>query len=465
MIPILPLKGWRKNGDTPFEIVAGDNDVEMRHVDENSLEKHRFLPQVDTVKTIKPILYISYDGLTDPLGRSQVLPYLTGCAREGHRIHVLSCEKPDRLASDWKPVQAICSDAGIKWHPLHYHKRPSVISTAFDLAMLRRAAKQLHRRHGYGLVHCRSYIPAAAGLRLKRKFRVPMLFDMRGFWPEEKTESLRWDLSKPLFRLVYRHFKRLESSLLRSADRIVSLTDAGKAELLRRPELAGRGYVVTVIPCCVDFGHFSLAGLGPRTAARSALGIRPDAPVLAYLGSLGGNYMLGEMLDFFKLYRHRNPGAVFLFVTQDSAEAIGREAAERGIPPEELVIRAASRDDVPRLLAAADVGVAFKQPSFSAKGCSPTKMGEMLAVGLPFIANAGVGDVASIIESTECGAIVERFDAENYAQALDKIEKCNVLPQERRKRAIAICDVELGINRYDAIYRSLSIANSTRRRL
>src|SRR4051794_20204501 len=43
------------------------------------------------------VLYITYDGLTDPLGRSQVLPYLTGLAERGHRITVLSCEKPERM--------------------------------------------------------------------------------------------------------------------------------------------------------------------------------------------------------------------------------------------------------------------------------------------------------------------------------------------------------------------------------
>ena len=52
------------------------------------------------------VLYITYDGLTDPLGQSQVLPYLLGTAEDGHEITVLSFEKPDRFAllgSDVEP--------------------------------------------------------------------------------------------------------------------------------------------------------------------------------------------------------------------------------------------------------------------------------------------------------------------------------------------------------------------------
>ena len=406
-----------------------------------------------------PILYISYDGLTDPLGRSQILPYLRGLAGRGHAIHVLACEKPDKFERDRAAVAALCREAGIAWHPLRYHKRPPVLSTAYDLTQLRRAAVRLHRKHRFALTHCRSYIPAVVGLHLKRAHGVRLVFDMRGFWPEEKTEGKSWDLANPIFRLVYRHFKRLERKLLEHSDAIVSLTEAGKQELLRRPELRGEGERVTVIPCCVDFRHFPLADVGARQAARTALGIAAEAPVLAYLGSLGGNYMLDEMLEFFLLYRARNPGALFLFVTQGDPVSIRSAARQRSIDDDELAIRAAGRDEVPGLLAAADVGIAFKQPSFSALGCSPTKMGEMLAVGLPFVANAGVGDVADIIGRTGCGVAIEAFSDESYAAALDELGRSAVTAEERRTSALGCFDVELGIERYDRIYRQLSTAN------
>ena len=44
------------------------------------------------MKKIK-VLYITYDGLTDPLGQSQILPYLTKIANKNIYIDILSFEK------------------------------------------------------------------------------------------------------------------------------------------------------------------------------------------------------------------------------------------------------------------------------------------------------------------------------------------------------------------------------------
>ncbi len=402
------------------------------------------------------VLYITYDGLTDPLGRSQVLPYLTGLSRLGHRIAILSCEKPEREARDGARIRAICEAAGIEWHPIRYHKSPPILSSAWAARALRGPAGRLHRRERLDIVHCRSYIAAAAGLALKHRHGVRFLFDMRGFWPDEKVEGDSWRLSNPLFRTVYLHFKRLEASLLEGADHIVSLTHEGKRQLLTRPQLQPSGPEITVIPCCVDFEHFPLVAPSDREAGRRALGIAPEPNVLVYLGSLGSWYMLDEMLDFFREMLAREPGAVFLFVTQDPPEPIRAAARARGVSGDRLVIRPASREEVPLFMAGADVGIFFIRPVFSKKASSPTKMGEMLALGLPLVTNAGVGDVAEIVEETGCGVAIDRFDEDAYRAALDSIEAIERAPERQREKALPWFDVEIGIARYDSVYRQLA---------
>ena len=401
------------------------------------------------------MLYITYDGLTDPLGQSQVLPYLVGLARRGHRITVLSCEKPARMTAIGDRIGQLCADAGIGWHALRYHKRPPILSSALDAAALQRAALKLDRRERFDLVHCRSYIPARAGLALKRRFGVKLLFDMRGFWPDEKVEGGNWPLSNPLYAAVYRYFKSLETRLLRGADQIISLTEAGKAQLLTRPELAKDPAPVTVIPCCVDFAHFPLTTAASRSAARQGLGIGKDEPLLAYLGSLGAWYMLDQMLDFFKAYASRRAGARFLFVTPDDPQPIRAAASARGVDPDRLIIRSATRDEVPELLAAADLGIFFIRPVFSKTASSPTKMGEMLAVGLPIVTNGGVGDVAALVEDIGCGIAIRDFTDESYASALDRLDTLDGSPGDRRGRALPWFDVNLGIERYNRVYRDL----------
>lgn len=400
------------------------------------------------------VLYITYDGLTDPLGRSQVLPYLQGCAALGHRITILSCEKPERFRLGRSTVQDLCSAANIDWHPLSYHKRPPVLSTVHDVWKLGRIAAALHRERRFDLVHCRSYISAIAGLRLKRRAHVPLLFDMRGFWPEEKTEGGAWNLYNPLYRRVYAYFKRLELDLLRESDHIVSLTEAAKSQLLSRPECAGQPDRISVIPCCVDFDHFPLAERF-RDEARTQLGIESGARVLGYLGSLGGNYMLDEMLDFFRAYARHYPAAVFLFVTVENPQSIREAAGLRGVDPERIVIRAAGREEVPATIAAADAGIAFKQPSFSALACSPTKLGEMLAMGIPVVANSGVGDVENVIHETEGGTVITGFDEQSYTSAVDRIAALSAASAKISRAARTIFALEGGVGAYDSIYQAI----------
>src|SRR5436190_549502 len=99
-------------------------------------------------------LYLSYDGMCDPLGGSQVLPYLIGLAKLGHRISLISFEKPERSADERTAIAQICTKTGISWHPLAYHKRPPLLSSMYDVRRMQRLAARLHRRQPFDLVHC-----------------------------------------------------------------------------------------------------------------------------------------------------------------------------------------------------------------------------------------------------------------------------------------------------------------------
>ena len=399
------------------------------------------------------VLYLSYDGMTDPLGGSQVMPYLVGLAALGHRITLISLEKPAASKEARAQVHDQCAAAGIEWHMQTYHNRVPIASSANNVSRLTRAARTILENVPHDVIHCRSYMAALSGLALKRRFEVCFLFDMRGFWAEERLEGGGW--GHPPFGMVYRYFKRRERDFFREADAIVCLTRAARDQMAARP-LGNRPVAeVSVIPCCVDFTHFALPSVAHRNVTRDELGLSADATVVGYLGSLGGNYMLDEMLRLFVAVRDRRPGARLLFVTHNAPTEILEAARMQGIADKEVIIRSATRDEVPRLIAAADFGVAFKQPSFSAVACSPTKLGEMLALGLPMVVNSGVGDVAALARDSEAAILVERFDADALSKAAEDVLKLTIDRGTIRAAARRWFELGDGIVAFDAIYRSL----------
>ena len=113
---------------------------------------------------MKNVLFISYDGMTDPLGQSQVIPYLQGLSKHGYCIYLLSCEKKEVFHQKKSDIQKILSNAGINWTALYYTKKPPVISTMIDIVKLQRAAKKIHLAHHIDMVHTRPGIPSLVGM-------------------------------------------------------------------------------------------------------------------------------------------------------------------------------------------------------------------------------------------------------------------------------------------------------------
>ena len=403
--------------------------------------------------TGRRVLYLTYDGLTDPLGQSQVLPYLKGLAARGHSITIISCEKAEARAVRGEAVANDCQKAGIEWHALPYRKRPPVISTLVDLSQMRRLAIRLNRQLAFDIVHCRSYLTALVGRALQRRAGASFVFDMRGFWIDERIERGIWPRDHLVYRAIAAWFRKREKEFFASADAIVSLTQAARSELTRR---GGEKWAekTRVIPCCVDLAHFNPGRAQMRAEGRALLNLDDDAPVLLYLGSLGGAYPLAPVLRFFRSWADGRREARLLFVTRHlETEIRGHpDAAELG---EQIIIRAAERKQVPLLVATADAGLSFILPSFCAIASSPTKVGEMLAMGVPVAANAGVGDMALIMREPAAGLLLaDLSDAAVDAGA----SAMRVLKTEASAtRAIAERSFALdgGIDAYDSIYRSL----------
>ena len=100
---------------------------------------------------------MSYDGALDPLGASQVVPYLIGLAARGVAITLITFEKPERWAqADGRlAMQRRLEACGIRWRPLRYHKWPRLAGTLRDIVAGSRAIACEAARSAPALIHCR----------------------------------------------------------------------------------------------------------------------------------------------------------------------------------------------------------------------------------------------------------------------------------------------------------------------
>jgi glycosyltransferase involved in cell wall biosynthesis len=388
--------------------------------------------------------------MTDPLGQSQVLPYLKGLALEGYEFTILSFEKPDRYEKEKSTITNLCKASKTKWNPLTFHTNPPILSKAYDRWKMKRVAESLHSKNNYSIVHCRSYAASEVGLFLKNKYGIRFLFDMRGFWADEKKDGGQWPQSSFLYRKIYEHYKKKEKSFVQLADHIISLTYAGKKEI-ETWSFYNTNIPITVIPCCADMNHFTLTDNDQKKKYRASLNLPQESFVVSYLGSIGAWYLLDEMFQLFIQIKIKYPKALFFFISHSNPSIITNRAAELGINASNIIIKEANRSEVPSFLKTSDITLSFIKPVYSKLSSSPTKLGEVMGMGIPVITNSGVGDVAEIV--TGRGIVLHDFSKSSLENAVNDIpELLQINSEEIRNRSLEWFDLEKGVQKYIQVY-------------
>ncbi len=277
---------------------------------------------------------------------------------------------------------------------------------------------------------------------------------MRGFWADEKVDAGAWNLNNPLYRMIYKFFKRRERDFIHESDHIVGLTFKGIDEMLSWKHVKKRRECVTVIPCCVDAGLFDPASLdqGKKENLQQGLGIDNNDVVISYLGSIGTWYMLDEMLNFFICFKSIEPAAKFVFITQDEHERIRNTARSKGINKSDIIIRPAKRAEVPVVLSLSNYSLFFIRPSYSKISSSPTKQGEIMAMGIPVICNSGVGDTDMIVQKYHSGILVSDVTNEGYENSIKNLLATSFHSTEIRNGALDFFSLDKGLEKYSNVY-------------
>ncbi len=403
------------------------------------------------------ILFITYDGLSDPLGQSQVLTYMVGLANLGYEVTIISTEKKSAQHS-LQGIGNLLKENNITWYSISYTKNPPVFSTLYDCVKLHLLARRLCRKEQFDIVHSRSYIPALIGIQLKFSFGIKFIFDMRGFYADERIDGRIWKQSSLVYRILYRFFKRQEQRFLSNADYSICLTDKAKREILGWKIIPGQPIPIKVIPCCANMTIFDRGSISDeqKRNLRDKTRLSESDFILMYSGAIGTWYMLEEMFDFFKRLLIVRP-AKFMFITYDNPENILRIARKKGIDENLIRIVKARHTEVPGLLSISDLAIFFIKPLYSKMASSPAKQGEIMSMGIPIICNSNIGDSDRIIREAEGGMIIRSFNDEDYDYVISQIPEL-LLKSKAKIRATAIhyFSLEQGVKHYSEVYELLA---------
>jgi glycosyltransferase involved in cell wall biosynthesis len=404
------------------------------------------------------ILYISYDGMTDPLGQSQVIPYLSGLSSLGYEIQLISCEKKERFNKYESTISDLLKKNKISWYPVSYSRLPSIFSKQFNLYGIKKTAIEICHNSKPDVVHCRSYMAALIGLKLKLKYNTMFIFDMRGFWADERIDGKIWNLKNTLHKKIYNFFKKKEIEFLLNADHTISLTQNAKDEILSWKELKGRSIPIRVIPCCADLELFSAENISleKKKNLETQTNISDKDFIISYLGSIGTWYMLEEMLDFFICLLQAKENAKFLIITPDDPQSIYDISDAKKIAREKLIIVEAKRNEVPLYLSLSDIAIYFIRPLYSKKASSPTKTAEIMGMGIPIITNTGIGDSDKIIRDSKAGLLINDFNSNEYLRVINEIDV--ILKTEKKKiveQAGSYFSLSKGVDLYAHVYKTL----------
>ena len=290
---------------------------------------------------------------------------------------------------------------------------------------------------------------------MKNKQGVHFLFDMRGFWADERVDGKIWSLSNPIFRTVYNFFKRKEKQFFLESDHVISLTHNGKNEICSWAGFEGFTDKIEVIPCCADLSKFDPNQIQEerRTELLTQLKILPTQFILGYVGSIGTWYMLDEMLQAFSALLVKKSDTIFLFVSGDHPDFIMEQADKNGVSRSSIRIQSATHKDVSAYISLFNASVFFIRPTYSKKASSPTKQGELMSMGIPIICNAGVGDTDMVIKKYEAGIVLQELTPVVFSEInWDTIPFNKTRAQQGAQEFFGL---ETGVQRYLKVYEKI----------
>ena len=339
----------------------------------------------------KHCLYITYDGLLDPLGKSQILPYILGLSEVGYKFTILSFEKIDRDQRHIRELAIQLQAKNILWLYIPFkHGRFQGL-----LRMLRgaRAVGRINREMPFELAHMRGILPTVIyKLTLLKK---PFIYDIRAFFGQW-VDAGRLKKGSPAQHLL----DWLERRLIRNAAGLVVLDQSG-ADYLRTTYK--RLPPLKVIPTSTDLYNLPSRFINAEDQPSACLRF-------VFLGGARFPYLPLEALQFVMAMLEHGCDCVIDFINERDHAFIEEACQIAGFPSDRVRVFALSSDEVRLKLPTYQCGLVFIADGPWIRMSSPTKIGEYLAAGLHVVGLKRIAVLDRLACQSSAVDVIERFD-------------------------------------------------------
>lgn len=359
------------------------------------------------------MLAITFDGLLQPLGYSQVARVAMGLATRGFRYTILSLERDAHLAdhAHVEHVRGALAGAGIEWIAERYDEGGGGRAIASNVRRATVAAHRIAFGQRIDLVHARAIHAALVGRALRATRGTPYLFDVRGYWVDEQVEEGRRFQSPASYRIA----KAAEAKLYADAAGIVTLTEL-QADDVRAGKMGPwRDRPVVCIPTCADYDEFRPVEPGsPRPELLRDL--PGDARTIAIVGSMNRSYYVDETLALARMVIERDP-RWHLIVLSAQREEYERAVEAAGIPRERVRIASVPHHRMADVLPHLDWGLLLLRENFAKRGSMPTKLAEFFASGVQVIQTGCSSEVSAWVRRADAGMVLPDTSTEALERA------------------------------------------------
>lgn len=331
-------------------------------------------------------------------------------AQRGHEVRILAARVDGEAPPGFRPgIIDFGFDRMLKdlRRDIRARGDENIGNEAYSLLLntaLARALERLDDRWGIDAIYERYSLWSWSGLHFARERNLPFILEVNA--PLVKEQATWRELSlQPIAA-------GLERLLLSEADAI-SVPASGLKQHIEA--VTGRRRGIHVVPNGVDLAVFR----NPTPPPESIRARLRGRFVVVFLGSLKPWHGIENLCRAFRKLRAKVPAAHLLVVGEGPMLGyLEQTAAELG-PDAITLTGAVPHQDVPGLLACADVGVA-PYPELEAFYFCPLKVIEYQAAGLPVVAS-DLGDMAKLVAHGRTGLLVPPGDTRALAHALTEL--------------------------------------------